>query len=51
MLTNFRAGWVEVIAILIFIGLITVAMFDLFVGAATLVLSLGFVVYLYLLQE
>ncbi len=51
MLTNFRAGWVEVIAILIFIGFITVAMFDLFVGAATLVLSLGFVVYLYLLQE
>ena len=51
MLTNVRAGWVEVIVILIFIGLITVAMFDLFVGAATLVLSLGFVVYLYLLQE
>jgi hypothetical protein len=51
MLTNLRAGWTEVIIILIFIAFITIAMFDLFVGAATFVLSLGFVVYLYLLQE
>ena len=51
MLTNIRAGWGEVIVILIFVAIMTSAMFDLFVGAATTVLSLGFVVYLYLLQE
>ena len=51
MLTNIRAGWTEVIIILIFIASVTAAMFDLFVGSATVVLSLGFVVYLYLLQE
>jgi hypothetical protein len=51
MLTNLRAGWTEVIIILIFIAIMTVAMFGLFVGAATVVLSLGFVVYLYLLQD
>ena len=51
MLTNIRAGWTEVIIILAFIAIVTVAMFDLFVGSATVVLSLGFVVYLYLLQE
>ena len=51
MLTSLRAGWTEVIAILIVIAIVTSAMFDLFVGAATVVISLGFVVYLYLLQE
>ncbi len=51
MLTDIRAGWTEVIIILIFIAIVTAAMFDLFVGSATVVLSLGFVVYLYLLQE
>ncbi|MFW9806504.1 MAG: hypothetical protein ACFFFK_07225 [Candidatus Thorarchaeota archaeon] len=51
MLTNIRAGWVEVIVILVFIAIMTSAMFELFVGAATTILSLGFVVYLYLLQE
>ena len=51
MLTGIRAGWTEVIIILIFIAIVTAAMFDLFVGSATVVLSLGFVVYLYLLQE
>jgi hypothetical protein len=51
MLTSIRAGWTEVIVILIVIAIVTSAMFDLFVGAATVVLSLGFVVYLYLLQE
>lgn len=51
MLTNIRAGWTEVIIILIFIAIVTAAMFDLFVSSATVVLSLGFVVYLYLLQE
>ena len=51
MLTSIRAGWTEVIAIVLVIAIVTSAMFGLFVGAATVVLSLGFVVYLYLLQE
>jgi len=51
MFTSIRAGWTEVIAIVIIIAIVTSAMFGLFVGAATVVLSLGFVVYLYLLQE
>ena len=51
MLSNIRAGWTEIIAILIFMAIVSSAMFDLFVGSATVVLSLGFVVYLYLLQE
>ena len=51
MLTSIRAGWTEVIVILLIIAIVTSAMFGLFVGAATVVLSLGFVVYLYLLQE
>jgi hypothetical protein len=51
MLTNIRAGWVEVIILIIFIAIMATAMFGFFVGAATVILSLGFVVYLYLLQE
>jgi len=50
-LTNIRAGWTDVIVLLIIIAIVTSAMFGLFVGAATVVLSLGFVVYLYLLQD
>ncbi|MFW9921647.1 MAG: hypothetical protein ACFFED_18750 [Candidatus Thorarchaeota archaeon] len=50
-LTNIRVGWTEIIVLLIFITVMASAMFGLFVGAATLVLSLGFVVYLYLLQD
>lgn len=51
MLTNLRAGWSEVIIVLIVIAIASSAMFGFFVGAITVVLSLGFVVYLYLLQE
>lgn len=51
MLTNIRAGWTEVIVIIIAMAIASSAMFGLFVGAATVVLSLGFVVYLYLLQD
>ncbi|MFX1559638.1 MAG: hypothetical protein ACFFBL_03555 [Promethearchaeota archaeon] len=51
MLTNIRAGWAEVIVLLIIIAIASSAMFNLFVGAATVILSLGFVVYLYLLQD
>jgi len=51
MLTNLRAGWSEVVIVLIVITIASSAMFGFFVGAITAVLSLGFVVYLYLLQE
>jgi hypothetical protein len=51
MLTNLRAGWSEVVIVLIIIAIASSAMFGFFVGAITAVLSLGFVVYLYLLQE
>jgi len=51
MLTNLRAGWSEVVIVLIVITIASSAMFGFFVGAITVVLSLGFVVYLYLLQE
>ena len=51
MLTSIRAGWTEIIVLLIVIAIATSAMFNLFVGAATVILSIGFVVYLYLLQD
>ncbi len=51
MLTEVRAGWTEIIVLLIILAIMTSTMFGLFVGAATIILSLGFVVYLYLLQE
>ena len=50
-LTNIRAGWTEVIIVLIFLAITSTAMFNLFVGSVTVILSLGFVVYLYLLQD
>ena len=51
MLTEIRAGWIEVIVVLIVLALMASTMFGIFVGAASVILSLGFVVYLYLLQE
>lgn len=51
MLTEIRAGWTEVIILLIVIGIMGSTMFGLFVAAASVICSLGFVVYLYLLQE
>ena len=51
MLSNIRAGWTEVIVVLIVMAIASSAMFGLFVGASTVILSLGFVVYLYLLQD
>ena len=50
-LTNIRAGWTEVIIVLIFLAIMSTAMFNLFVSSVTVILSLGFVVYLYLLQD
>lgn len=51
MLTEIRAGWIEVIVVLIVVAIMASTMFGVFVGAASVILSLGFVVYLYLLQE
>lgn len=50
-LTNIRAGWTEVIITVIFIAIMSTGMFALFVGSMTVILSLGFVVYLYLIQD
>ncbi len=50
-LTGRRGGWSEVIACLIAIGLATVGMFGLGVMGMTVILSLGFIGYVYLLQE
>ena len=50
-LTEIRAGWTEVIVVLIVLAIMASTMFGIFVGAASVILSLGFVVYLYLLQE
>jgi hypothetical protein len=50
-LTEIRAGWTEVIVVLIVLAIMASTMFGVFVGAASVILSLGFVVYLYLLQE
>ncbi len=50
-LTKVRAGWTEIILMLIFIGVASHVMFEYAVAIATVVLCLGFVAYLYLLQE
>lgn len=49
--TGIRAGWTEVILVFIVVVAMSWLMFGSYVGAATGILSLGFVVYLYLLQE
>ena len=50
-LSEVRAGWLEVISVYIIVVAISWAMFGAAVGGVTAILSLGFVVYLYLLQE
>jgi hypothetical protein len=50
-ISNVRAGWFEVIAIFILVTAMAWLMFGSSVGGVTALLSLGFVVYLYLLQE
>lgn len=50
-LSNVRAGWLEVIVIFIVVTAMAWLMFGSGVGGVTAILSLGFVVYLYLLQE
>ena len=50
-LSGIRAGWTEVILVFIIVVAISYVMFGAAVCGVTAVLSLGFVVYLYLLQE
>jgi len=50
-LSGIRAGWMEVILVFIIVVAISWVMFGVAVSGVTAVLSLGFVVYLYLLQE
>ncbi|MHA1666899.1 MAG: hypothetical protein ACTSW7_05980 [Candidatus Thorarchaeota archaeon] len=50
-LSGIRAGWMEVISVFIVVVAISWVMFGTAVSGVTAVLSLGFVVYLYLLQE
>ncbi len=50
-LTDVRAGWTEVVVMLIAIAIVSYLAFGVNAMGATLILSLGFVGYLYLLQE
>jgi hypothetical protein len=50
-ITKIRASWLEIVGPLILVALIAYFLFEVYVAAATFVLCLGFVVYLYLLQE
>jgi len=50
-LSGIRAGWMEVILVFIVVVAISWVMFGTAVSGVTAVLSLGFVVYLYLLQD
>ena len=49
--TGIRAGWTEVILVWIVVGAMSWLMFGAAAGAATGILSMGFIVYLYLLQD
>jgi len=50
-MTQIRSGWTEIILLLIVVFIMTFMMFESGVAFVTLLLSLAFVVYLYLLQE
>ncbi|MGY5875996.1 MAG: hypothetical protein RTU30_09635 [Candidatus Thorarchaeota archaeon] len=50
-MTKLRAGWLEIIMIYLIATAIFWLMFDSGVGMATAVISLGFVAYIYMLQE
>jgi hypothetical protein len=50
-ITQIRSGWGEIILLLIVVFTMTFLMFEAGVTMVTLLLSLAFVVYLYLLQE
>ncbi|NHJ12468.1 MAG: hypothetical protein EAX95_02275 [Candidatus Thorarchaeota archaeon] len=50
-LTQIRSGWLEIIVLLIIVTLMAYLMYSLEVAAVTALLSMAFIVYLYLLQE
>ncbi len=50
-LSEVRAGWLELILVFLLVVAMSWVMFGTAVGGVTAILSLGFVVYLYLLQE
>ncbi|MEM2142323.1 MAG: hypothetical protein QXS20_04050 [Candidatus Thorarchaeota archaeon] len=50
-LMQIRAGWTEITILVITVFLLGLVLFGTGIAAASLVLSLGFVAYLYLLQE
>jgi hypothetical protein len=50
-LTEIRAGWTEIITMIILVTIVSWAMFGASVSAASVILSLAFIVYLYLLQD
>jgi len=50
-LTEIRAGWTEIITMLILVAILSWVMFGANVSGASVILSLAFVVYLYLLQD
>lgn len=50
-LTQIRSGWLDVIVLLIIMVLVTYVMFQENVALFTLLFDLGFIVYLYLLQD
>ena len=50
-LTRIRSGWLEIIALLIIAVVISYFMFETGVAAASFLLDLGFVAYIYLLQD
>lgn len=50
-ITQVRAGWFEIITLFIIVTAMSWLMFGAAVGGVTAIFSLGFIVYLYLLQE
>jgi len=50
-LTEIRAGWTEVVTMIVLVTIVSWAMFGASVSGASVILSLAFVVYLYLLQD
>ncbi len=50
-LTRIRSGWLEIIVLLIISVVISYLMFQEGVAAASTLLDLGFIVYIYLMQE
>lgn len=50
-ISQIRAGWFEIITVFILVVAMSWVMFGVVVGSVTAILSLGFIVYLYLLQD